>query len=185
MSIPRSTTAGGSAVSLLALLVALGCVGTDLVTVGDAYESRRRGYTIDSPNGPGTAWRRVGMPGAVIAFRRGGPQTVSLQTQCGRPVTTPKMMARHLLIGIEGRTRVEGEEVEIGGMEAWAQSFSPGAVEVEDSVRMKTVTLVVDRCTFDWLLAVKGPFEEAEQAFDLWWSSFELTPSVDAPGEVE
>jgi hypothetical protein len=52
-------------------------------------------------------------------------------------------------------------------------------------VRVKTVTLVLDRCTLDWILAAGGsrPFEQAERAFDSWWQAFRFAPEADPAEE--
>ena len=50
-------------------------------------------------------------------------------------------------------------------------------------MRIKTVTLVLDDCSFDWILVAAGPFEAAEAAFDDWWASFHLGSRYDGASE--
>ena len=155
------------------LAAAAGCAGP--LTATDAgFRHRRHGYTLAAPGGPGPAWERVDVEGAVLAFRREGPDTISLVSRCGQPVAAPQVMARHLVIGIPDRTTLASGPIEIGGRSGWVQTFD--AVRDGAVVRVKTVSLVADGCSFDWMLASAGAFEPAERAFDAWWQSFRLDP---------
>jgi hypothetical protein len=148
-----------------------------MLRIEGGYRHRRHDYTIAKPDGPGEAWQRVRLEGAALAFRRSGPESVSLQSRCGRPVAAPVFMARHLVIGLPERTLVAAGPTQVAGRDAWTQTFD--TVQEGVSVRVKTVTLVAADCSFDWILATAAAFEPAEQAFDAWWGSFRLDPRYD------
>jgi hypothetical protein len=119
----------------------------------------------------------VTLEGAVLAFRRPGPEALSLQSRCGRPVAEPVFMARHLMYGLPERTLVAAGPIQVDGRDAWTQTLD--TVQEGVSVRVKTVTLVAADCSFDWILMTAADFEPAEQAFDSWWGSFRLDPRYD------
>jgi hypothetical protein len=182
MSPPRRGAARGRlawAFALPALGLIAGCA-SDLVRTETGYRNTRHHYTVGVPRGPGAPWKRIDVEGAWIAFRRPGPQTVSLQSRCGRPVADPAIMARSLVLGVRGRTLRQAGPVAVAGRSGWSQTFdteSDGVV-----VRVKTVTVVIDGCTYDWTLAAVGDFARAERAFDAWWGTFELDPQGDGAG---
>lgn len=154
------------------LLLALGCAG-DLVAVEGGFRHRRHGYTFGTPGG---RWERIDVEGTVIAFRRSGSQTMSLQSRCGQPVADVAVMARQLVIGVSPRALRQAGPVLVDGRDGWTQTFDTLRDGV--GVRVKTVTLVVGRCTLDWVLAAagSGDFEGAERAFDAWWATFRIAP---------
>jgi hypothetical protein len=156
--------------ALLGLLLILGCAG-DLVAVEGGFRHRRHGYTLGAPDGSGPPWQRVEIEGAVIAFRRPGPQTVSVQSSCGRSVTDPAILSRHLVIGVDRQVVQQAGPALVDGRNGWTQTF-----DTPEGVRIKTVTAVAGDCVIDWILAAKrGPdFEDAERAFDAWWSASRL-----------
>jgi hypothetical protein len=157
-----------------AVLICAGCASSPISKIEGGYRHRRHDYTIARPAGPGEVWQRVTLEGAVLAFRRPGPEFLGLQSRCGRPVAAPVFMARHLVIGLPERTLVAAGPTLVDGRDAWTQTFD--AVQEGVSVRVKTVTLVATDCSFDWILMTAGPFEPAEQSFDAWWGSFRLDP---------
>jgi hypothetical protein len=153
------------------LLLGAGCASTSLSATKQGFTHRRHDYTI----GPVPAgWKRVNVKGAAIAFSRSGPNTMSLQSRCGRPVASPQLMARHLVIRLPDRELVSAAPTLVDGRNAWSQVFDTPGEGV--SVRVKTVTLVALDCTFDWVLASSGGFAAAESDFDRWWESFRLGP---------
>ena len=161
--------------ALIAVALAAGCTG-DLALGEEGYWHRRHGYTVGVP---APAWERVSVDGATLAFRR-GRETMSLQSRCGRPVATPAIMARQLVIGVADRDLRQAGPVTVDGRDGWVQTFD---VRGEGGpVRVKTVTLVAGRCTFDWTLAGSVDFAVAERAFDAWWQSFRLAPDSVAVG---
>jgi hypothetical protein len=161
------------------LLLFLACA-SDLVAVGGGYRDRRLGYTIGSPEGASGGWQRVAVDGAALAFRRSGPDTMILQTHCGGPVADPALMARQLVIGVRDRTLRQAGPVAIDTHPGWSQTFD--TLQEGVAVRVKTVTLVVDDCTFDWVLASAGSFESAEVAFDAWTRSFHYVGTAESKG---
>jgi hypothetical protein len=174
--------------SLLLLLPA--CAGDPVFEHGE-WHSARAGFRIGVPGaveaadaGPGVdaGWERFDLEGAVLAYRRGRLETMSVQARCGRPVASPAIMARHLVIGIPERTLREGGPREVAGQPAWLQTFD---ARLEGrTLRIKTLTLVAGDCAYDLLLVVEGDFAPAERSFDAWVESFSLTrpePAEAAP----
>jgi hypothetical protein len=157
----------------------IGCADP-LSRLDDGWRHRRHDYNIGAPGGEGSAWERIDLEGAVLAFRRGGSDSMSLQSLCGRPVADPALMARHLVIGLGGRERtlVRAGPVVVDGRNGWTQTFA--LRRDEEHLQVKTVTLVVGDCTFDWALVSAGDFARAERDFDTWWSTFRLDAR---PGE--
>ena len=161
----------GWALVLPALWLVAGCA-SDLARTEDGYRNTRHHYTIGVPRGPGAPWERVEIDGAWIGFRRPGPQTVSMQSRCGRPVAHPAIMARNLVLGIPERSLRQAGPIVVAGQNGWSQTFDTRSDGV--AVRVKTVTVVIDGCTYDWTLAAVGDFAPAERAFDAWWGTFRL-----------
>jgi hypothetical protein len=161
-------------------MLALGCAG-DLIAVEGGFGHRRHGYSFSTPGG---RWERIDVEGAVIAFRRSASQTMSLQSRCGQPVADVAVMARQLVIGVSPRTLRQAGPVLVDGRNGWTQTFDTLRDGV--GVRVKTVTLVLERCTLDWVLAAAGSrhFEEAERAFDAWWQAFRVAPQT-GPAEED
>lgn len=175
MGIDASGAARGGAA--LALLLILGCA-SDLIAIEGGFRHRLHDYSIRDP---GLPWERVEVEGAAIAYRRPGLETMSLRSTCGRPLAAPAIMARHLLIGVDDWELRQAGPVLVAERDGWTQTFDTlrrGVV-----VRVKTVTLVARGCSFDWVLATAGPFEEAERAFDAWWNSFRLGTEPALMGE--
>lgn len=163
--------AAGLALWLPVLLLSAGCASTPLSVTEQGFAHRRHDYTIAAaPAG----WERVKVDGAVITFSHRGPNTMSLQSRCGRPVASPQLMARHLVIRLPDRELVSAGPTLVDGRNAWSQVFDTDPTGA--SVRVKTVTLVALNCTFDWVLASTGGFAAAEVDFDHWWQSFRLGP---------
>ena len=160
-----------------AVLIGAGCASNPISRTEGGYRHRRHDYTIARPDGPGEAWQRVTADGAVLAFRRPGPESMGLQSRCGRPVAEPVFMARHLLIGLREHALVAAGPTQVDGRKAWTQTFD--TLQEGVFLRVKTVTLVAAGCSFDWILMTAGSFEPAEQAFDAWWGSFRLAPRYD------
>ncbi len=159
--------------ALAGVLLLLACAG-DLVAVEGGFRHRRHGYAFREP---GVPWRRIDLNEAVIAYRRPGPATMSLQTRSGGPLAEPSVLARHLRIGQPAYTLRQAGPVAIGARQAWTQTLDAGSAGAV--VRVKTVTLVVESCTLDWILVAGDAFEDAEPDFDAWVASTQL------PGDLE
>jgi hypothetical protein len=160
-----------------AVLIGAGCASSPMLRIEGGYRHELHGYAIARPDGAGEAWQRVTAEGAALAFRRPGPESMGLESRCGRPVAEPVFAARDLLIGMRERTLVAAGPTQVDGRDAWTQTLD--TVQAGVSVRMKTVTLVAAGCSFDWVLTTPGSFEQAEQSFDAWWGSFRLDPRYD------
>ena len=81
------------------------------------------------------------------------------------------MLARSLLIGVDQRVLRQSGPVAVGSLQGWSQ-----VVDVEESGRvrrLKTVTLLAERCSYDFLLIAGDDFEGLEPGFDAWWGGFE------------
>jgi hypothetical protein len=96
---------------------------------------------------------------------------MSLQATCGKPQAPPQIMAWHLMIGSK-RTLRASHAVTVGLLEGWTNTFD--TLQDGVAIRVKTVTLVHDRCSYDWILSAQRGFEESEPSFDAWWQSFVL-----------
>jgi hypothetical protein len=161
----------------LVLALLLSACARDLVSEPGGFHSASRGYRIGVPQGE--SWRRVDLEGAALAFRRGDDEMVSLQARCDRPVTTPALMARHLVIGIPERVLRETGPAVVAGRPAWTQTFD--ARVDASALRVKTVTLVADGCAYDFVLVAGPSYDAAEQSFDAWVGGFSLD-DVDTAG---
>jgi hypothetical protein len=155
----------------LPLAIAAGCA-SPVERVADEYRHHGHGYTIAAPAPP---WKPTKVEQATLAFRGPANEGMTLKSRCGRPVAGPQMMARHLLIGIE-REIVEARPVPVAGESGWLQ-----LVDTDDGaghpLKLKTITLILDGCSFDWVLAAAPElFPAAEPVFDAWWQSFRLAP---------
>jgi hypothetical protein len=171
----------------LSLLLLLPACASDPVFEHGEWHSARTGFRIGVPGPVQTAdaspgfdlgWERFDLEGAVLAYRRGKQETMSVQARCGRPVTSPALMARHLVIGIPERILREGGPREVAGQPAWLQTFD---ARLEGrTVRIKTLTLVAGDCAYDLVLVAEGDFAPAERSFDAWVESFALTRAAPA-----
>jgi hypothetical protein len=165
---------------LLGVLQTTACA-SDLVFENGRYHHRGHHYSIASPGGEDSAWRRVEVEGAELVFRGPGRATMSLMEQCGSPPAEPRILAQQLLIGLEGRTLLSEGPVEAGGTPGWMQRID--AVQDGAAIRLKTITRVIGQCGYDWILIVPGELEEHEPVFDRWWESFRSSTS-EAGGEA-
>lgn len=164
----------------LVALAALACATSPVVVASgsDTYTHRRLGYEIGRPDvGPGR-WSRFTHRGADLAFRQplpeGGTASMILMSECGRPQAGAGTLARQLLIGLGERTRVASGAVDLHGQTGWSQTFE--TVEEGQRIRVKSVTLISGKCTFDWVLVARGDFGETEAEFDHWWPTFVHAP---------
>jgi hypothetical protein len=158
-------------------LLLVACAG-DLLAERGGWRSRREGFWISNP---GAGWERFDLEGADLAFRQGGSETMSLQARCGRPVTSPQIMARHLMIGIPERTLRQAGPYLVADRSGWMQTFD---ARVEGRmVRIQTVTLVDADCAYDFVLVAAGDPGPAQRDFEAWVEDFSLT-RVDTAGRT-
>jgi hypothetical protein len=186
---------------LLGAALALSCAASSCATLscatGGALEERNGrlhhrelGFAVASPVALTSAsdgsygsprWERSRVDGAVLAYHRPGA-LMSLQATCGRPLAPPKILAWHLMIGSKRTLRASGP-VTVGLVEGWTLTFD--TLQEGVAVRVKTVTLVYDRCSYDWILSAQRGFEASERSFDAWWQSFEpdaAAQTAESPG---
>jgi hypothetical protein len=159
----------GIVVWLLVILQTAACA-SGLVFEDGRYQHRRHRYSIGKPGGEPSVWRPVAVEGTALAFQGPGQATMSLIETCGRSPAAPRVLARQLLIGLEGRTLVEAGPGGPGGSQGWVQRIE--ARSNGEPLRIKTVTLVIGQCSYDWILIVPGELEAQATVFDRWWESF-------------
>ena len=154
---------------------------SDLVFEDGRYWSDRGRYSIAKPGGEGSAWRRVRVEGAEIAFRAPDGATLSLIEHCGRPLAKPSILARQLLIGLEGRTLIDEGPLPSDESRGWVQWLE--ATAEGNALRLTTVTRVIGTCSYDGLLVVPDGLERHEPVFEAWWGSFRIATPEPARGE--
>jgi hypothetical protein len=172
---------------LLGAALMLACASGPLETRDGRIHHRELGFTVIAPDSvspasPASAgWERVRLDGADLAYRRPGA-LMSLQVTCGAPQAPPRILAWHLMIGSK-RTVRASHAVTVGLVEGWTLTFDTAQDGVP--IRVKTVTLVHDRCSYDWILSARRGFEASEPSFDAWWQSFVLDaagPTAESTG---
>ncbi len=145
--------------------------------INGLYHHPELGYQISHPGGTSSAWKSIRVDGADLAFRQTAPEPgqrpamMILISECGRGAENPSLVARQLLIGIPDRALRHAAPMLLRGSPGWMQVFD--TIEEGVAVRVKTVSIRSDGCTFDWALVAPGSFRAAEEQFDHWWSSFE------------
>lgn len=160
----------GVTVWLLVIFQTAACA-SGLVFEDGRYWDRGHHYSIERPGGEDPAWRPIRVEGTELAFRGPGAATMSLIEQCGRsPAAEPRILARQLLIGIEGRTLVDEGPIGEGEAPGWIQRLD--ATASGEVIHLKTVTRVIGECSYDWILVVPGTLWGPEPVFDRWWRSF-------------
>ncbi len=152
----------------LAFAVVWGCAGTPIVRDGRAYHPEA-GFSVVAP--PLGDWEPFRVDGAWLAYRSPSGAFMTLQTRCFRRYLNAQLRARHLLIGVSPRTVRQSGPVAVGPYGGWTQVVDVG--EGEGALRLKTLTLLVEDCTYDFVLTARGDFAALEPAFDEWWQSFE------------
>lgn len=158
---------GRLALATLALMLA--ACATPLLREGETFVHREHGYRIAVPP---ESWRPLALEAADLAFSGPGGARMSLGSRCGIPLATPAVLSRHLVIGVRQRRLLAEGAVTLEGHSGWTRTYE---IEFESRPRyLKSVTLVAGRCVYDWVLIAGADSQEAERAFDRWWSSFRL-----------
>lgn len=147
-------------------------------------EHREPAFSLRDPAGePG--WRRIEVEGAALAYRGPEGAVMSFLRGCERRARerSPRLAARELLIGLEGRTLAEDRAVEVAGAPGWLQVVD--ARDEAREARLKTVTRLDGPCREDWVLSSPERFGPAEAVFDAWWSSYRppVAPTTAASGD--
>ena len=102
---------------------------------------------------------------------------MSLHASCDRRLAEPRIMARHLRIGI-GRHVVRSEgPVTHRGLAGWQATFDVG--DERGAVRVRTVTLIDGGCVIDFVFSGGGE-GTAERDFDRWWQGYEPRPGEES-----
>lgn len=169
----------GASTARVAALVTVLCAawlgacasGGDLVAANGRYLHRSLGFSMPDPAAADPAWQRTHVRRTQLAWERPGGARLSLYSECDRTPTTPQVLARSLLIGVEQRVLRQSGPVAAGNLQGWSQ-----VVDVEEAGhvrRLKTVTLIAERCSYDFLLIAGDDFESLEPGFDAWWAGFE------------
>ncbi|MEN8181013.1 MAG: hypothetical protein ABFS46_00600 [Myxococcota bacterium] len=157
------------------MLIGLACA-QDVVLEGGRFVHRRLGYTIEQPGGQ---WSALPVEGADLAFRGPGNATLSLSSRCRTSVAAPRVLARHLVIGVPDRSPLEGSAVEVDGGEGW---FQRTLVRLDEQSRwLDSVTTVRGDCVLDFLLLAPVDSPELQAEFSGWWQSFRWPAEGEAP----
>ena len=163
---------------VLALAAIVGCASDRLWRDGRVVH-RELGFSVAAvPGGDSGRWTQVSVDGSWLAYRHASGSHMSLQTRCFRRFLNAQLRARHLLIGVEPRTLRQSGPVAVGAFSGWSQIVDVG--EGARPVRVKTLTLLVEDCAYDWVLTARGDFESLEPDFDAWWQSFARERAEDA-----
>jgi hypothetical protein len=163
----------------LAALSLCGCAN-DLARSGGRYVDTKHGFAFAAPEPGEPPWRPARVERTLAAYTRPGGTQMSVQSECGRRPPSPQVQARSLLIGVGTRVLRQSGPVAVQATEGWSQ-----ILDVEEGsrvLRLKTVTLVTQDCTVDFMLIAGDDFESAEPGFDRWWASFEVLPSQQGAG---
>lgn len=147
-----------------------GCASDQLWRDGRVIH-RKLGFSVAAlPGGEEGPWKLVSVDGSWLAYRHASGSHMSLQTRCFRRYLNAQLRARHLLIGVEPRTLRQSGPVAIGSFSGWSQVVDVG--KGASPVRVKTLTLLVEDCAYDWVLTARDDFDTHEPTFDAWWQSF-------------
>jgi hypothetical protein len=157
----------GVAAWLLVIGQASACA-SDPVFEDGRYRQRR--YSIAHPGGEDSAWERVRVDGAGLVFQGPGRASMSLLEHCGRPLAKPRILARQLLIGLDGRKLIAAGPLHGDETRGWVQRFE--ATADGKPLQLKTVTRVIEDCSYDWILIVPDELTSQEAVFDAWTESF-------------
>ena len=169
---------GTLAGALVGALFSVACA-SDLVLVDGRYVQRTDGLSFAEPEPATPPWRRVDVDDALAAWERPGGARITVQAECHRKPPSPQVQARSLLIGVEPKALRQSGPVAVGPWPGWSQELDVG--EPQRPLHLKTVTLVAEDCTVDFLLLAGDDFEASVPGFDAWWQSFEKSG---APAEA-
>jgi hypothetical protein len=168
----------GTLAGVLAGLV-LACAGDPLLVQNGRLVHRKYGFSFAEPATGSSPWRRIEVDHALVAWERAGGARLTVQSECGRHPPGPQVQARSLLIGIDQKELRQSGPVAVGPWPGWSQVLDVGGDA--QPLHLKTVTVVANGCTVDFLLLAGDDFDTAEASFDPWWQSFEM---ADPPPEA-
>jgi hypothetical protein len=165
----------GRAAAISALLAVglqgAACASPGVVEAGGGFAHPARGWRIDAP---GAGWTRASVEGAELAFRGPGGAWMSLASRCGIVRKEPRVLVRHLAIGLPGRSLVREGEVRVDGRPGWSQTWRTRAGGAERE--LEAVSVVADDCVYDFVLVARPGAAGAQQGFERWCGSFRLPP---------
>lgn len=159
--------------------LSLACTADFVLGSDGRFRHAKHGYSIADPALQTAGWKALDLPTAELAYSDGYGGSMTMLREC-RGSAQPQLLARQLRIGLERLDEpvIESHPVGLGGDPGWSQTFL--VVEGAEEVLVRSVTLSAGLCTYDWVLV--GAEDSARQnAFDLWWSSFERTGSPGNP----
>lgn len=152
---------------------------------------RERGYRVGVPGPYADAdWTRVSVDGTSLSFRHrsaapgGGAATLSMMVGCRRRALSPQLEARNLRVGLGPTRTIYAAPTAYLGYPGWIQGFE--ANSEDRRVHVESATLVIGRCTYDWLLVAPEASPALLDVFQDWWTSFEAGPQAGpeaGPGE--
>jgi hypothetical protein len=152
------------------------CASPLVVQDGGGFAHRARGWRIDAPD---AAWTRASVDGAELAFRGPEGSWMSLASRCGIARAEPRVLVRHLAIGLPDRNLVREGEVRVDGRPGWSQTWRTRAGGAERE--LEAVSVVADGCVYDFVRV--APPGAAVQDFERWLASFRLSaPPPSGPG---
>ncbi len=131
------------------------------------FSHAKRGWWIGAPDG---AWTRASVEGADLVFREPAGAWMSLASRCQIALADPRVLVRHLVIGLPERTLLREGEVRVDGRAGWSQTWRTRRAERE----LKAVSVVAGGCVYDWVLVAPPGSSSVEASFDRWWGSFRL-----------
>jgi hypothetical protein len=152
------------------------CASPGVVAAGGGFAHPARGWRIDAP---GAGWTRASVEGAELAFRGPGGAWMSLASRCGIARAEPRVLVRHLAIGIPGRTLVREGELSVDGRPGWSQTWRARVGEAERE--LEAASVVADGCVHDFVLVAPPGAADAAREFERWRASFRVSAPGGAP----
>jgi hypothetical protein len=179
---------------MLSLVASTGCASWSSAFHRESdgtFVHKRRGYRIGTP-APlgGVAWEEVDVDGARLSFRlatsepgtgSGGVASLTLMMSCSEFVPMPSLEARNLRLGLGATRLIFSAPTAHLRAQGWTQAFE---TDLDDrTAYVESITLVVDRCTYDLVLVAPRAAPDLVRAFSDWWNGF-VPPPVAATNEA-
>jgi len=144
-------------VGLVAFGVTAGCAGPRIEA--GVYHSPK-GYRVALP-GPDWVLARESDADVELRHRSAAAgMLVNAACEAEAPRRSLRVLARHLLVGVVGRTMVEQGEVTLDGRHALHGVLEGRLAADGQPVRIETYVLTNDRCVYDLVyVAPEGPFD--------------------------
>ena len=146
------------------------CASPGVVQDGGGFADPARGWRVAAPD---AAWTRSSVDGAELAFRGPGGAWMSLASRCGILRADPRVLVRHLAIGLPGRSLVREGELRVDGRAGWSQTWRTRAGDAERELEASSV--VAGDCVYDFVLVAPPGAPGAAQEFERWRGSFRLS----------